>query len=157
MLVCLVMVATFATSPLKASASTATAGQNEQLIQLLMQMITILQAQLAILKNEDEVDYKNNVAFTATKTFNDGLYLYFNTPGNTIDTSYYVDFGDGHKSDLYSSDIDCVERFCVSHSYEQPGNYIAKLYTGMIDEKDGNKVIGKSFFQAQLTVLAEQK
>ncbi len=49
MLVCVVMVASFATSPLKASANT---GQNEQLIQLLMQMIIILQGQLAVLTSQ---------------------------------------------------------------------------------------------------------
>lgn len=45
-LICAVLLTSFASSPLKASANTA---QNEQLISLLMQMITILQAQLAVL------------------------------------------------------------------------------------------------------------
>ena len=57
-MICMVMLTSFFISPLKASAN-STAVQNDQLIQLLMQMITILQSQLAILtsdkNNDDEV------------------------------------------------------------------------------------------------------
>lgn len=52
-MICAVMAVSFATSPLKVSANTGSTAQNQQLIQLLMQMITMLQAQLAQLDEQN--------------------------------------------------------------------------------------------------------
>jgi PKD repeat protein len=81
------------------------------------------------------------------------LYLYFSTSGIGNYITYHVDLGNGSSQvNLYKSTVDCeAGRWCSGATYNTPGTFTAKLYSGSVNDKAGT-VQGDSVLLGSATV-----